>query len=84
VSNYVVEKAVKQAIKGNGKPLSVVKAGVVILDVQVLSDGDLQESLRSYSLEAATVLTALETAVVTVKQEVEKQKRRIMVPQPNG
>jgi hypothetical protein len=84
VSNYVVEKAVKQATKGNGKPLSVVKAGVVILDVQVLSDGDLQESLRSYSLEAATVLTALETAVVTVKQEVEKQKRRIMVPQPNG
>lgn len=88
VENYLIKKAVEKAIKGNGKDAEVVRAGVVILDVQILSSGDLQESLRSYGLDAANIQAALETATATVRTQIAKSASRIvvpkLVPKPNG
>lgn len=85
MSDYTVKSAVDRAIKGNGKAAEVVRAGVVILDVQILNNGDLQESLRSYGLDASNVQAALDTAIATVREQVAKGSR-IVVPKlvPNG
>lgn len=81
MTDYAVKRAVDRAIKGNSKAPEVVRRGVIILDVQFLSDGDLQESLRSYGLDASSVEAALETAIAAVHKQGSKSGR-VIVPDP--